>query len=95
MQRQHGLSLGPKQLEDDANDHGNDVEQAMEAPEEVPSRVDRARSARLERAIHLIPLLTFICFLLLYLCSHDPSTSGASSLGGGEGEAANRRFRML
>ncbi|XP_024985844.1 uncharacterized protein LOC112521301 isoform X2 [Cynara cardunculus var. scolymus] len=25
------------------------------------------------RLVHLIPLLTFLCFLVLYLSSHDPS----------------------
>ncbi|KAK6947384.1 hypothetical protein RJ641_000857 [Dillenia turbinata] len=28
---------------------------------------------RADKFIHLIPLLTFLCFFLLYLCSHNPS----------------------
>ncbi|XP_052208981.1 uncharacterized protein LOC127812587 [Diospyros lotus] len=29
--------------------------------------------ARPERLVHIIPLLTVLCFLVLYLSSHDPS----------------------
>ena len=58
---------------------GNAAAQAMAATGDEwasHSKADRARPAREERAIHLIPLLTFLCFLLLFLCSRDPSASG-------------------
>ncbi|KAL2348912.1 hypothetical protein Fmac_002912 [Flemingia macrophylla] len=29
--------------------------------------------------IHLIPLLTLLCFFVLYLCSHTPSPSGTTT----------------
>lgn len=32
-----------------------------------------------EKLVHLIPLLTLFCFLVLYLCSHSPSQTGSSS----------------
>lgn len=31
---------------------------------------------RQEKFVHAIPILTIICFLILYLCSHSPSQSG-------------------
>uniref|UniRef100_A0A0A9ET89 Uncharacterized protein n=1 Tax=Arundo donax TaxID=35708 RepID=A0A0A9ET89_ARUDO len=95
MHRQLCLSPGPKQQEAGS---GSDAAQQMAVPEESApnSKADRARSTREERPIHLIPLLTFFCFLLLFLCSHDPSPSDMSSFGGGGGgKAGNRRLRML
>ncbi|KAJ8754436.1 hypothetical protein K2173_002887 [Erythroxylum novogranatense] len=35
-----------------------------------------------EKLIHFIPLLTFICFLVLYLVSHTPSQSDLSQFSG-------------
>ncbi|PKA53254.1 hypothetical protein AXF42_Ash009984 [Apostasia shenzhenica] len=32
-----------------------------------------------DRSIHLIPVLTLVCFLILYLCSHDPSPNDLAS----------------
>ncbi|KAL4592462.1 hypothetical protein LXL04_005458 [Taraxacum kok-saghyz] len=34
------------------------------------------------RLVHLIPLLTFICFLVLYLSSHDPSRKDLAAFSG-------------
>ncbi|KAL3737767.1 hypothetical protein ACJRO7_019310 [Eucalyptus globulus] len=34
------------------------------------------------KLIHLIPLLTFFCFLVLYLCSHSPSQTDLAQFGG-------------
>ncbi|XP_010933435.1 uncharacterized protein [Elaeis guineensis] len=39
-------------------------------------------SSRMERSIHLIPLLTVLCLLLLYLISHDPTPKELEILGG-------------
>ncbi|XP_008776692.2 uncharacterized protein LOC103696756 [Phoenix dactylifera] len=36
----------------------------------------------MERSIHLIPVLTVLCLLLLYLISHDPSPNELEKLGG-------------
>ncbi|CAN6233867.1 unnamed protein product [Urochloa humidicola] len=101
MHRQHSLSASPKQQQDDGIGIGGDAAQAMMAFTEDESAshskaADRARSAREERALHLIPLLTFLCFLLLFLCSHDPSASDMSSFAGAGGvRSGNRRLRML
>ncbi|MFS8004066.1 hypothetical protein Hanom_Chr13g01221301 [Helianthus anomalus] len=34
------------------------------------------------RLVHLIPVLTFICFLILYLSSHDPSRTDLAQFSG-------------
>ncbi|PSS11791.1 Cysteine-rich venom protein like [Actinidia chinensis var. chinensis] len=38
-------------------------------------------SPKPEKFIHLIPILTVLCFLVLYLSSHDPSQTGKRRLG--------------
>ncbi|XP_030533619.1 uncharacterized protein LOC115743121 [Rhodamnia argentea] len=35
-----------------------------------------------EKLIHLIPLLTLVCFLVLYLCSHSPSQTDLAQFSG-------------
>ncbi|XP_066395205.1 uncharacterized protein [Miscanthus floridulus] len=80
MHRQLSLSASPKQQQQPPDGTG-DAAQAMAVAEDESSashshsKASRGWSAtaRDERAIHLIPLLTFLCFLLLFLCSHDPS----------------------
>ncbi|KAK6934956.1 hypothetical protein RJ641_035111 [Dillenia turbinata] len=37
---------------------------------------------RADKLIHLIPLLTFLCFFVLYLCSHNPSQLDLAELNG-------------
>ncbi|XP_076915425.1 uncharacterized protein LOC143574771 [Bidens hawaiensis] len=34
------------------------------------------------RLVHLIPVLTFVCFLILYLSSHDPSRTDLAQFSG-------------
>ncbi|KAL5211851.1 hypothetical protein ABZP36_022698 [Zizania latifolia] len=99
MHRQLSLSPGPKQqqCDDGGSGSGGDVAEVMAVPNEstaVKTGGRSAREIREERSIHLIPLLTFFCFLLLFLFSHDPSSSDMSSFSGG-GIAGNRRLRML
>ncbi|XP_009763563.1 uncharacterized protein LOC107819063 [Nicotiana tabacum] len=43
--------------------------------------------SRAEKYIHLIPLLTFLCFLILYLFSHIPSDKDLAQFHGFEGFA--------
>ena len=79
MHRQLSLSASPKQQQQPPDGTG-DAAQAMALAEDESSashsHSKASRGARDERAIHLIPLLTFLCFLLLFLCSHDPSAAG-------------------
>jgi len=83
MHRQLSLSASSprqqQQQQQQQQDGAGDAAQAMAVTGDESashSKADRARPAREERAIHLIPLLTFLCFLLLFLCSRDPSASG-------------------
>ncbi|KAK1261824.1 hypothetical protein QJS04_geneDACA008863 [Acorus gramineus] len=39
-------------------------------------KFDRSATARVERTVHLIPLLVLLCFLILYLRSYDPASKG-------------------
>ncbi|CAA7406603.1 unnamed protein product [Spirodela intermedia] len=50
----------------------------------APASPSGAASAGPERTIHIIPVLTLFCFLVLYLCSHDPAVTdlnGSGSVG--------------
>jgi hypothetical protein len=77
MQRQHGLSSPvPKLQQDGCSDAFEQMALTEEESSASSSKADKARLLREERSIHLIPLLTFLCFLLLFLCSHDPSAAG-------------------
>ncbi|XP_038982318.1 uncharacterized protein LOC120110790 [Phoenix dactylifera] len=57
---------------------------AAVAGEEEDIKVEKLirSSSRMERSIHLIPVLTVLCLLLLYLISHDPSPNELEKLGG-------------
>ncbi|TVU15924.1 hypothetical protein EJB05_39482 [Eragrostis curvula] len=85
MQRQLSISAMPKLLQEEGGHDDDDVEAK---PEKAPP----ARSFGKERSVHLIPLLTILCFLLLFLCSHDPSPSDMSSFGG---KAGGRKTKSL
>ncbi|CAN6240727.1 unnamed protein product [Urochloa humidicola] len=76
MQRQLSVSAMPKLLPEEAAAGGDDDD--VEAkPEKVPA----PRPSGMERSVHLIPLIIVLCFLLVFLCSHDPSPSDMSSFG--------------
>ncbi|XP_073001908.1 uncharacterized protein [Typha latifolia] len=57
------------------------VSEAEAEEEEVKAEKPIRSSLRADRSIHLIPLLTIICFLVLYLLSHDPSPNDLASFG--------------
>ncbi|KAM3409326.1 hypothetical protein ACQJBY_001962 [Aegilops geniculata] len=48
---------------------------ADEADEKATGKA--ARAAAPDKSIHLVPLLTLLCLLVLFLFSHDPATSRA------------------
>ncbi|KAF8702290.1 hypothetical protein HU200_033058 [Digitaria exilis] len=76
MQRQLSISAMPKLLPEEAAGAGDDDD--VEAkPEKAPA----PRSSGKERSVHFIPLIIVLCFVLLFLCSHDPSPSDMSSFG--------------
>ncbi|CAM0956045.1 unnamed protein product [Alopecurus aequalis] len=49
------------------------------AAEEVDEKATgkAARAAAPDKSIHLVPLLTLLCLLVLFLFSHDPASSSA------------------
>ncbi|KAG0460506.1 hypothetical protein HPP92_020803 [Vanilla planifolia] len=47
-------------------------------------KVTRSRS-KIGRSIHLVPLFTLLCFLILYLCSHEVSSEVLASDGAASG----------
>ncbi|KAG2539133.1 uncharacterized protein LOC120687197 [Panicum virgatum] len=49
-------------------------EEAGPADEKAAKAVARGPAAP-DRAIHLVPVLTLLCFLVLFLLSHDPSAA--------------------
>ncbi|CAN6236107.1 unnamed protein product [Urochloa humidicola] len=75
MQRQLSVSAMPKLLPEEAGGGNEDDVEAK--PEKAPA----PRSSGKERSVHLIPLIIVLCFILLFLCSHDPSPSDMSSFG--------------
>ncbi|KAK1285092.1 hypothetical protein QJS10_CPB20g01211 [Acorus calamus] len=44
-------------------------------------KFDRSATARVERTVHLIPLLVLLCFLILYLRSYDPDSPKSPIVG--------------
>ncbi|XP_072987237.1 uncharacterized protein [Typha latifolia] len=78
MQRQ---SIGSPSSKPQINSGGGGggAAEEKEIKEEKPTG---SSSRRTERSIHLIPLLTLLCFLLLYLFSHEPSPDDLASFGG-------------
>ncbi|TVU31547.1 hypothetical protein EJB05_23234 [Eragrostis curvula] len=54
---------------------------AEEAAEEKAAKaVGRAAAKAPDKSIHLIPVLTLLCFLVLFLLSRDPSAAAAAAL---------------
>ncbi|CAN6283802.1 unnamed protein product [Urochloa humidicola] len=45
------------------------------ADEKATKAVARSPAAALDRSIHLVPVLTLLCFLVLFLLSHEPSAA--------------------
>ncbi|URD80886.1 hypothetical protein MUK42_19009 [Musa troglodytarum] len=88
MQRQSLGSPGPKPLvsavaggaerEEKRKSIGSAVVGATDADKGIRA------SPRAERLIHLIPVLTILCLLVLYLFSHDLSLPDSQTLDGAE-----------
>ncbi|KAF8651784.1 hypothetical protein HU200_063303 [Digitaria exilis] len=76
MQRQLSISAMPKLLLEEAAGAGDDDD-----VEAKPEKAPVPRSLGKERSVHFIPLIIVLCFVLLFLCSHDPSPSDMSSFG--------------
>ncbi|XP_052169286.1 uncharacterized protein LOC127786005 [Oryza glaberrima] len=48
---------------------------AAAGEEEEEEKAGKAGRAAPDRSIHIIPVLTLLCFLVLFLLSHDPASS--------------------
>ncbi|XP_072963778.1 uncharacterized protein [Typha angustifolia] len=82
MQRQSIGSPGSKiQIKGGVFAGGAAVAVSEVEEEEVKAEKPIRSSLRADRSIHLIPLLTILCFLVLYLLSHDPSPNDLASFG--------------
>ncbi|KAG8066058.1 hypothetical protein GUJ93_ZPchr0004g39995 [Zizania palustris] len=86
MQRQLSITAMTRLLPEEVADD-DDLEAK---PEKAPAV--RPSSAK-ERSVHLIPLLTVLCFVLLFLFSHVPSASDMSGFGGNK--VGNRKRRVF
>ncbi|KAF8412569.1 hypothetical protein HHK36_000538 [Tetracentron sinense] len=53
-----------------------------EKEEEIKTEKLHRSSSRTEKSIHLIPILTIFCLLVLYLCSYDPPPKDLANFNG-------------
>ncbi|MCE5166415.1 hypothetical protein HAX54_019069 [Datura stramonium] len=65
-----------------SNNYDEEDEQVRKSIKALNKSLSRA-----EKYIHLIPVLTFLCFLILYLFSHSPSDKDLAQFHGFEGFA--------
>ncbi|KAJ8555166.1 hypothetical protein K7X08_012662 [Anisodus acutangulus] len=65
-----------------SNNYNEEDEQVRKSVKALNKSLSRA-----EKYIHLIPVLTFFCFLILYLSSHNPSDKDLAQFHGFEGFA--------
>ncbi|XP_039785003.1 uncharacterized protein LOC120651553 isoform X1 [Panicum virgatum] len=72
MQR---LSLGSPAGRPSRVSAAGEEEDAGAADEKAAKAVARGAPAAPDRTIHLVPVLTLLCFLVLFLLSHDPSAA--------------------
>ncbi|XP_057448661.1 uncharacterized protein LOC130740165 [Lotus japonicus] len=65
--------------------HGVAIEDATVITADEPPKPHRLSSplpAPQHKFIHIIPVLTVLCFLILFLCSHTPSPSDLDNFAG-------------
>ncbi|KAI3823592.1 hypothetical protein L1987_05031 [Smallanthus sonchifolius] len=85
-----------------SEDHRNDKSSSCSAGDEErkSQKSDQQKSNPVSlssRLVHLIPILMFFCFLILYLSSHDPSNKDSIEIDDniGGGSMAIRSMRNL
>ncbi|PKU77469.1 hypothetical protein MA16_Dca019090 [Dendrobium catenatum] len=54
---------------------------ASTSAEDIKTEKPIRPNMKSERSIHLVPILILLCFTILYLFSHEPSTEELSSFG--------------
>ncbi|XP_058086507.1 uncharacterized protein LOC131233741 [Magnolia sinica] len=91
MQRQSlGSPASKLQINGGKEEKLEKEENRKDVEEDDEKKVDKhlRSSSRTQKSVHLIPVLTIFCFLVLYLVSHDPSQNDLANAGGFE-----RHFR--
>eukprot|EP00268_Persea_americana_P037462 TRINITY_DN3709_c0_g1_i2.p1 TRINITY_DN3709_c0_g1~~TRINITY_DN3709_c0_g1_i2.p1 ORF type:complete len:126 (-),score=22.74 TRINITY_DN3709_c0_g1_i2:465-842(-) len=76
MQRQSLGSPSKLQVSAGKEERKDEEEEKRKQVEEEVKKADKLllkATCRIDKSIHLIPVLTIFCFLLLYLASYDPS----------------------
>ncbi|CAK7356082.1 unnamed protein product [Dovyalis caffra] len=63
-------------------DHKSTIPRRFSSPSSSSLSVLSSPSSNPEKLIHLIPLLTLFCFLVLFLVSHNPSQSDLAQFNG-------------
>ncbi|KAI0509929.1 hypothetical protein KFK09_010529 [Dendrobium nobile] len=80
----HGCSGNLNQEEKQVNPSSPESEYvaAAESSSEYKLKTEKMIRSTLKtsRSIHLIPFLTLLCLLILYLCSHDPDPKGIDGI---------------
>nr|AAL67580.1 hypothetical protein [Oryza sativa Japonica Group]AAP55145.1 expressed protein [Oryza sativa Japonica Group] len=61
--------------------------------EEEEEKAGKAGRAAPDRSIHIIPVLTLLCFLVLFLLSHDPASSSLAIATGRGNDGVHRPQR--
>ncbi|RWV86035.1 hypothetical protein BHE74_00042441 [Ensete ventricosum] len=77
MQRQ---SLGSPGSKTRLSSGGATGRMEQQPEEEMKAEKQIRWSVRADRSIHLIPILTILCLLVLFLFSHDPSPAGSKPI---------------
>lgn len=74
------LDDGPKRSKDILAFSASSSEDFDDNKATKPHRLSSPPPATPDKVIHVIPVLTVLCFLILFLFSHTPSQSGTPSL---------------
>ncbi|KAJ8626034.1 hypothetical protein MRB53_019341 [Persea americana] len=88
MQRQSLGSPSKLQVSAGKEERKDEEEEKRKQVEEEVKKADKLllkATCRIDKSIHLIPVLTIFCFLLLYLASYDPSQKEMANAGFLEG----------
>ncbi|KAI7729554.1 hypothetical protein M8C21_016664 [Ambrosia artemisiifolia] len=76
----HGVQSEQPTTKDDnsassSSDRATDNEQRKTQKPNQQKSLHESSSSSSNKLVHIIPILTFLCFLILYLSSHDPSNT--------------------
>lgn len=75
----HGGAKEDTLMAEEEPKHKDDDSASEEERKATRRRRSLSPPPKPEKFVHVIPVVTLLCFLILYLCSHSPSQSGTSS----------------